>query len=236
MRSATISAFIACAIALGAADEARALTITPLDSDNAFKADAAAIGWTKEFGYNVKWGNNASNGDWEYSVVNGGDSPRDQQQGPVSGEIDFVFSYLSGVASLELDGLATSTWNPAASGGLNVVYLRAAIFSGNTASMTDMSLTFGASPSIPLSDLFGDTDAQYFKLSDSRFSGDWTLEGKGTLERGDPSNKVALARPMYQLKVGTATNVPDTGVTGLLLGVGLVAVAALRRAINSEDR
>jgi len=236
MRSATISAFIACAIAFGTADEARALTITELDSDGAFKTDAAAIGWTKEFGHNVRWGNNASNGDWEYSVVNGGDSPRDEKPGPVSGEIDFVFSFLSGVASLELDGLTTSTWNPLASGGLNVVYLRAAIFSGNTASMTDMSLTFAGFSPIPLGNLFGDSDAQYFKLTDARFASDWTLEGTGTLERGGPDKDVALARPMYQLKVGTATSLPDTGTTGVLLGAGLLAVVVLRRGMRTENR
>lgn len=208
-----------------AAGPAGAVSITTLASDTEFLATYPATEWTKEFGANVRWGNNAANGDWEASVVNGADLPLNQRQGSVAGSRTFNFSYTGGTATLSVQGLAASTAaiNPTTS--INTVMIRARAGTNHSSSLTGLTLQIGAT-TINLGSLIGDANANYLVLKDAGFAGDWSISAIGTLLAGaNPRG----SDPMYQLKVGhTPIAVPDTAATVLLLALSLALLTGGR--------
>jgi hypothetical protein len=207
----------------------RALSISLLSSDDDFLTTFPAAVWTKELGANVRWGNNAGNGDWEMAIVNGSDIPVPgaQRQGVVSGTRAFSFSYANGNATLGLGGF-TSAVATGSDPEINTVMIRAkASGSGNVASLANLSLAFG-SDVYALGNLIGDSNANYLVLQDTRFSGVWSLLADGTLLSGGSARG---SNPMYQLKIGTA-EVPDSASTFALVASGLLGAILIRRRVR----
>lgn len=225
-RCPTFLAVLVVGLAFLAVHEAEALSISLLASDADFLADAAATSWVKEFGGNVRWGNNAANGDWEFSVVNEADFPQDQVNTAISGAHPLIFDYSSGAASLAVGQLGLSEWAPLPVGQLNTMYIRAKADTDNVSVMDNLYLTVGG-VGYDLGTLAGDCNAQYLKIVDSGFSGDWQLTGTGALSAdGTPRG----SDPMYQVKIGI-TSVPDVAGTAILLGIALGSFGMLRSRI-----
>lgn len=161
--------------------------------------------WHKYFGGNVRWGTGASDGDWEYAVVDGLDIPFSLPgQGSPSGDRSVSFSHVHSGASpnvtLTLEGLGShcGTHTP----GLltvNTVFVRAKAGNGDVARLDDLVLTLG-SQSYFLGSVVGDDDAAWLGIVSSDFNdSSWSFSGRGVL--GDGSGSL----PMYQWKVGSAT-------------------------------
>lgn len=166
LRSSTFAPSLFALALLGASWQARA-ALTTFVNDADFNTNA---GFSKVGGANVRWGNNAVNGDWEYAVVNASDAPigaSSQGQlalsalpGYASGSdavanMQFTFSYTdAGLLSLSLrdiDGMSVGsaasvlgsvTLNP----GVNALALRANIGTGDYA-VIGPGLTTGGDPS-----------------------------------------------------------------------------------------
>lgn len=217
---------LATLLLASAASSARAVSITLLGSDAEFLTEFPAAEWTKKYGANVRWGNNAANGDWEAAIVTGADVPYAgaQRQGQVSGTRLFSFNYDSalGQGTLSLTGFADAVTSLDGT-GVNTVMIRARAATGRTAALQGLALQLGTS-TLFLGDLIGDSDAQYIVLQDAGFSSDWSITAFGTLA----SDAAQGSNPMYQLKVGVAP-VPDAGATASALGFVLVVLAALAR-------
>ncbi len=216
-----IRSLIAAAImTLGAAGSAQAATIFTYDSD----AEFLASGFTKVGGVNVRWGNNATNGDWEFSVVDGSDSPMDQQQvrwsnhGVPELKVDFDDEGISADLGSSSGDIAESSWM-ADLGSYNTVLFRAK--STNGLELTDISVNGDLLTNL----LSGDSNAQYIGISMADFiSGSLSL--KFTADAGSGSD------PGAQIKFGSlpTASVPEPGSLGLvLLGIAGVFGATRRR-------
>lgn len=209
--------------ALGAAAPARAAIVT-FNSDADFITYQNSGAFTKTFGGNVRWGNGAGNGDWEYSIVNGGDIPIGAvgQTPWVAGSNahDVTFTYDgAGNSSLTLSGIGSMT--RAVPLGPTSLFARVKDSSSPFSNMAliEIDLAYnGLGVDYSYNLLTGDANAEYWGVEDANLALGFTatadafLEGPGT----------AGSDPMYQFKVG----VPAPG-TALLLGLG--GFAGLRR-------
>lgn len=153
---------LAALLLAGAYAGAAHAALVPYTSDGIFTSTA---NFTKYGGANVRWGNNATNGDWEYGVVNAGDIPYSQGNiawtglpGYASGSTtvsnhQFTFTYAAtGAMSLALRNnsgtqIGTDT-SPASgvqltatgtftppTGGVNTLAVRARAASGDIATV-----------------------------------------------------------------------------------------------------
>jgi hypothetical protein len=204
-------------------------------SDAGFVADA---GFTRAFGGSVRWGNGASNGDWEASVVNSNDVPdgvgnprQVAWTGGLSGVahgVSFTFDALTNdtVLALDFTGAAdvSSSWldvpaNPA----INAIFLRARANGGDVASLSNVVLTTGGQ-FFNLGALVGDSDAEYIGFVSPLLAAGFSVTAIGTIADGNGS------LPMYQFKVGAVPPVPLPAAAWLLAsGLGLLAYQARRR-------
>lgn len=229
------------ALALVATSAAQAATVTYV-SDADFLANAQ---FTKQFGYNVKNGNSAANGDWEYAIVNGSDVPQ-FGSGQIAWGInadrdhDFSFGY-DGAAIADLDlmnitglGNVSNSGNVSSlvSGGSpNAVFIRAANKDGGASAKVDLSqlvLTFLVdNSSINLGSLVGDANAQYIGVIDARVAGGFTITGDVDLNMGSGGGG---STRMYQAKIGISQQaVVPVPAAVWLFGGALGALGLLKR-------
>ncbi|MEL6318124.1 MAG: PEP-CTERM sorting domain-containing protein [Pseudomonadota bacterium] len=200
-------------------------------------SDFLAADFDKLGGANVRWGNGASNGDWEYSVVNGVDAPigngplqHDWQPGGNSHACcDPVIAYDGDNLTLDA-GLDNGVATGAIGGGANTILFRAKAGADQTADIFGIFLTY-AGGVVDLGSLFGDGDAEYVGFVDPLLSQGFSISfADGALIDGGANPKGSS--PLWQIKVGvTETTVSEPGVIGLF-GLGLIglAFAARRRA------
>jgi len=208
--------------------------VVQYESDNDFVTNAQ---FTKAFGANARWGNDATNGDWEYAVVDGGDSPLGNTgqlawsalpgyptSDPNHG---YQFSYDAGTGDLRLElddlssSLGTSSGTVSPSAPINAIAARARADGGDVATMHDIVINFAGGGSANLGTLVGDGNAEYVMLIDERLAGGFSIDGDATLVDGRGS------LPMYQFKVGTTT-VPIPGAVWLF-GSGLLGLLGMTR-------
>jgi len=211
----------------------------PFTSDAAFLANAQ---FTKAFGGNARWGNNAGNGDWEYAVVDvvgglelpiGTPAQYVWETDPSQTEIhSYVFQYetTSYTASLDINpdrqglGGVHSGFVGDLETEINALAIRARAADGDVAILYDsIWIQFNDNTSLTLSGLIGDGDAQYYLLVDERLNDGFTVSGTALLEDGRGSV------PMYGFKVGYST-VPIPGAALLFVpGLGVLAVVLRKR-------
>jgi hypothetical protein len=219
----TLLACLCAALALPAHGE-----FVSFASDTDFLAQA---GFTKAFGANVRWGNGATNGDWEYAVVNGADAPfgAPGQAGwtslPAYPAQVFDFAYGGGTATLTLDGLAPHS-GTVGSPAINALAIRARAGAGDAAGVAPFTLNLTSGGSVAFAALAGDADAEYLMLIDPRLAGGFWIDDAGaSLKDGSGS------LPQWGLKVGVST-VPLPAAAWLFLaGLSLLA-GWIRRAVR----
>jgi hypothetical protein len=229
------------ALLLVAAGAAQAATVT-YSSDAAFLANAQ---FTKQFGYNVKNGNSAANGDWEYAIVDGSDVPQFGSQQLAWGhniqrDHDFSFVY-DGSAIADLD-LMNITGVPAlpdqsnsgdvsglVSGSPNAIFIRAKDSGTNSqVELANLFITFLSDNSVVnLGSLIGDADAAYVGVIDSRVAGGLTITGDAFLNTGNSGGGGSTR--LYQAKVGVSNAVVPVPAAAWLFGGALGALGLLRR-------
>jgi hypothetical protein len=233
--------FVVAAMALLAVfyggPEAFAYFLSGLENDAELIALQTAGKFTKTFGGNIRWGNNDTNGDWEYSVVDASDNPilpsnpKQVKWTDYSPTHSYSFSFNSASNSAAL-GLTMSKDSGSialdiSSGSvthaqINAIIFRAKAADGDVASLLKpIIINFTSGGSLQLESLTGDSDAQSFLLVDDRLAEGFTVTGAATLADGRGS------LPMYQFKVGFST-VPVPAAVWLL-GTGLVGLAALKK-------
>lgn len=205
-RSATAAALLSAGLLFSSVTSA---AIVGFGSDADFLASG---GFTKLFGANARWGNNATNGDWEYAVVDGSDVPIN-----VSGQVEWSghnihdpgFTYDGSSAQFVLSqsgtpfadtGAQPVTGDP----GLNALAVRARTGNGDTATVSSLVVSFAAGGSVNLGDLVGDDDAEYVMLIDSRLAGGFLVEAVAELQDGG-STPAGRSLPMHGFKVGLTT-------------------------------
>lgn len=232
-----VVAALALFVLLSGRPEASAYVLLELQDDAQLIALQTAGKFTKHFGGNIRWGNNETNGDWEYAVVNAGDipigpdNPKQVKWSDYSTTHSYSFSYsaAANTASLGLTLSKDSASIPlAVSSGevtaaqINAIIFRAKAADGDMASLLfPISINFTSGGSLSLQSLVGDFDAQSLLLVDGRLAEGFTVTGQATLADGKGS------LPMYQFKVGVST-VPVPAAVWLL-GTGLAGLLALRK-------
>jgi hypothetical protein len=184
--------------------------------------------FTKYFGGNVRWGNNALNGDWEYAVVNGSDIPigtPGQMVWTGNSPHSYSFIYDANSDSASLQVVDTSSMHSGSVGQWDVnaivIRARADAIGGDVASLADpIIIQFAMGGSVIINGLVGDNDANSVLLVDNRLSGGFTMSGLASLTDGRGS------LPMYQVKVGYSP-VPLPAAFWLF-GSGLAVLAGVR--------
>jgi hypothetical protein len=212
--------------------------VVDLANDSEIIALQTSGQFTKLFGGNIRWGNNAGNGDWEYSVVNAGDipfgaeNPKQLKWSDFLSTHSYTFTYSSNsdTVSLELalSPIGGGTDEVKTSSGtltdlsVNAMILRARTGPGDTATMSDpITIDFNNGESLVINGLIGDGDANAIFIVDDRFSGGFEVSGESILTDGSGS------LPMYQFKVGVGI-VPIPGAFWLLAS-GCLALVGIRR-------
>ena len=235
-RSACAVAALAVSLVMSAASAAP-LTLA---SDADFFSWSAGNGFVKAFGGNVRWGNAGPSGDWEYSIVNGADSPPgtpmqfDWANVGTPNPHSPVFGWNGSTATLVLgNGAAASQ---ASFGGAPNTLLVRARASDSASNSRDVELRelvvrlLVDNSTIALHDLIGDADAQYVGLVDARLSGGFEVIARS-------ANLAVLAGtgqgsdPAYQFKVGTSNQIPEPGSMALALAALCAAMLARRRQV-----
>ncbi len=210
--------------------------VVSFSSDTDFVNNAQ---FTKAFGANARWGNGATNGDWEYAVVNSTDNPfgtpSQLEWSGLSGynttpNHGYEFTYDgSSAVRLTLDdqsgtlGTHSGTVSPTPP-PINAIAARARAADGDVATMHDIRINFTGSgysgQYVDLGTLVGDVDAQYIMLIDDRLAGGFSIDGAATLRDGNGS------LPMYQYKVGTVVPIP---AAAWLFGSALLGLLGMTR-------
>lgn len=235
---------IVAATLLGLSGASQAALVS-YDSDSAFTNPVTGAQFTKAFGANVRWGNNAGNGDWEYAVVNASDAPFAGAQGsyqwttPGTGYpnqgYDFDYDAVSGQVTLRLrNGLAgaigavSADVTPGAvpAPEVNTLVVRARAAGNDVATMDAFRVNFGGiytGQFVDIPTLVGDGDAQYWMLVDARLAAGFTVTDFAILQDGSGS------LPMWQFKVGVTPIPEPTSVALLGAGLALLGYGAARR-------
>lgn len=210
------------AVAL-AASTASASEIT-FGSDTAFNTYQQSGAFTKTFGGNVRWGNGAGNGDWEYAIVDGNDVPIGgpaQAQWNATNTHDVSFRFDGATATLDLAGVGTLS--RAVPGNPTALFARVrdgeAPFSGLRSLAIDLAFN-GVGTDYTYDVLLGDPDAQYWGVTDENLRFGFTVTARATLD----GPRTSGSDPMYQFKVGV-----PAPAAGTLLVLGGIAGARRRR-------
>lgn len=208
--------------------------IVILNSD----AEFLASDFSKQFGGEVRWGNQSLNGDWEYGLVNATNTATFAEGnvawGASSNKHAVEFSYVAAAnsAGLSLDGgslgTAGSLFETIPNGNPNTVLIRIRDTAGDMSELTDIMLTFGNGDEVALGDLIADPgNAKYVGFVDDRVALGFTIDADADLNGGTSRSG---SNPAYQFKVGTSSTLPTSGtvpepsalaVWGLM-GLGLI--------------
>lgn len=186
--------------------------IVTFNSDADFITYQNSGAFTKTFGGNVRWGNGAGNGDWEYAVVNGADIPIGaigQTPWAGSNSHDVSFSYDGGTsATLALGGIGTLTRAVPAAPTVLFARVRDSVTIFSTLSNIEIDLAYnGVGVDYSYNLLTGDANAEYWGVADANLALGFTLTADASLEGPRSSG----SDPMYQFKVG----VPEPASLGL---------------------
>lgn len=212
---------VASIMALGAAGSAHATTTFNYNSDAEFQNS----GFSKVGGVNVRWGDSiATGGDWEFSVVDGSDTPQDEQNvnwsdhGVPELRVDFDAQGISADLDSTSGEIAQSSWMTNL-GGYNTVLFRAK--ATDQLQITDIFLN-----GMSLGGLTGDSDANYIGVTvEDLLSGSLSLNF--TASPGNGSD------PGLQVKFGNlpTASVPEPSSLGLFaLGMAGIFAASRRRS------
>jgi hypothetical protein len=211
IRSAAASLSACASLALAAPSQGAVMSFT---SDASFVAFQNSGGFTKTFGGNVRWGNAASNGDWERAIVDASDTPIGtpaQNAWSLSNVHDVTFTFDASLnqATLDLSGIGSITRAVPASP--EVLFARIRDSAGTASELKDIQIDLafnGAGIDYSLSQLTGDANAEYWGISDTNLKFGFSLTAK-VLFAGP---QTAGSDPMYQFKVG----VPSPGAAAVL--------------------
>jgi hypothetical protein len=235
----------AAAIAAAVIAPARA-AIVSYASDASF----IASGFQGRFGGNVRWGNNASNGDWEFAVVNGSDTPYSGQTRQLNWtgipnygsspnhRYEFVYNVVDGAnndsvtlrlrdTSGGLLGGSASQYSSLDFADINTLAVRARAAAGDVATLQNIRVEFqngGFAAFETLGTLVGDADAEYLVLQDDRLAGGFRVviagQTYGTATFTDGSGSL----PAYQFKVGITPVPLPAALPAFAAGLGLLAL------------
>jgi hypothetical protein len=212
-------AAVALGIGMAVASAANAGVVT-FASDAAFNSYASSGAFTKTFGGNVRWGNGGGSGDWEYAIVNAGDTPIGgvgQRAWGATNTHRVTFSFDgSSSATLALGGIGSLT--RAVPGDPSVLFARVRDSESQFSNLKDIQIDLsynGVGVDYSFNLLTGDANAEYWGVADANLRFGFTLTAEATLV----GPRTAGSDPMYQFKVG----VPTPGPMALLAIGGLVA-------------
>lgn len=206
--------------------------IVTFNSDADFITYQNSGAFTKTFGGNVRWGNGAGNGDWEYAVVNGADIPIGAiGQTPWAGSNahDATFSYDGGTsATLALSGIGSLTRTVPAAPTVLLARVRDSVTVFSTLTNIEIDLAYnGVGVDYSYNLLTGDANAEYWGVADANLALGFTVTADASLD----GPRTSGSDPMYQFKVG----VPEPASLGLaLLGAASLIRRRSHRAAQSR--
>ncbi len=222
----SIQNMIVAAVAVSAVSAAAWAGTGTLASDADFITLQNGGGFTKQFGGNVRWGNGASNGDWEYAIVDGTDTPiggvgQATWAATNSHRVTFSFDALAGTSTLDLSGIGAVTRSVSSAPTVIWARVQDSVTPFSALSNIQVDLAYnGVGVDYSFDTLTGDADAAYWGVFDANLAGGFTLTADAQLD----GPRSGGSSPLYQFKVG----VPTPGAAAIA-ALGVLAAGRRRR-------
>ena len=198
------------------------LAATPYTGDAAFLAATEGEKAVAEF----RWGNDATNGDWEVALgFPTSTSNQVQAQNNWSGGETFKLNY-DGAGSLVLDFKGTTSYHTYAidSAGFNALALRA---DGRRGDATISNLQFNGTGFGPL---LADDVVSYALLTGVDVTSPWMLSGTIDFANSDTAQANRGSQPSFQVKLAEVEAIPlPAAIWSLLAALGGLGLIGRRR-------